>query len=83
MARGLSRFAPDSSSFRNVSFSLHGRGRGRHYELWHDRAVFHFMSGVEIAIYQELVKQSIAPGGSIIMATVSAPFGHDIFTKTG
>lgn len=41
----------------------------RQYDLWHDRAVFHFLSGTEIDIYQRLLRQAIAPGGSIIMAT--------------
>lgn len=48
----------------------------RPYDLWHDRAVFHFMSGSEIEVYQDLVKQSVAPGGSIIMATF-APDGPE------
>jgi trans-aconitate methyltransferase len=48
----------------------------RPYDLWHDRAVFHFMSGSEIEVYQDLVKQSVAPGGSIIMATF-APNGPE------
>ena len=41
----------------------------RHYGLWHDRAVFHFLSGEEITTYRHLVERSVAPGGSVIMAT--------------
>ncbi|HVA08729.1 MAG TPA: hypothetical protein VNG12_18500 [Acidimicrobiales bacterium] len=48
----------------------------RHYDLWHDRAVFHFMSGNEIEVYRDLLKQSVAPGGSIIMAAF-APDGPE------
>lgn len=48
----------------------------RYYDLWHDRAVFHFLSGNEVVIYQDLVKRSVAPGGSIIMATF-APDGPE------
>jgi len=41
----------------------------RQYDLWHDRAVFHFLSGAEIDIYKSLVRQSVATGGSVVMAT--------------
>jgi len=46
----------------------------RRYDLWHDRAVFHFLLSNEIKVYQDLVRRSVAPGGSVIMATF-APDG--------
>ena len=46
-----------------------------HYDLWHDRAVFHFLTGAEDRQkYLELVKDSLKPGGHIIIATF-APDG--------
>jgi hypothetical protein len=48
----------------------------RPYDLWHDRAVFHFLSPNEIKVYQDLIRQSVAPGGSVIMATF-APDGPE------
>mgnify|MGYP000344845664 CR=1 FL=1 len=41
-----------------------------HYDLWHDRAVFHFLTEEEDRRkYVELVKRSIKPGGHIIVAS--------------
>lgn len=40
--------------------------------LWHDRAVFHFLTGeMEQKEYLNLVKESIASGGYLILATFS------------
>jgi hypothetical protein len=41
----------------------------RCYDLWHDRAVFHFLMSDEIEAYRDLLRRSVAPGGSVIMAT--------------
>ena len=48
----------------------------RRYDLWHDRAVFHFLAADEIKVYRELVHRAVAPGGSVIMATF-APDGPE------
>ena len=42
------------------------------YELWHDRAVFHFLSGQEIEDYQKVLWRALSPGGAVIMATFAA-----------
>jgi ubiquinone/menaquinone biosynthesis C-methylase UbiE len=40
------------------------------YDLWHDRAVFHFLTSAEDRQnYVELIKNSLKPNGHIIMAT--------------
>jgi len=45
-----------------------------HFDLWHDRAVFHFLTRPEDrARYVETVRASLKPGGHIIVAT----FGPD------
>ena len=41
----------------------------RMYELWHDRAVFHFLSGQEIEDYRNILCRALSPGGAVIMAT--------------
>jgi len=41
----------------------------RTYELWHDRAVFHFLSGQEIEDYRKVLCRALSPGGAVIMAT--------------
>ncbi|MFC2027683.1 class I SAM-dependent methyltransferase [Chloroflexota bacterium] len=43
-----------------------------HYDLWHDRAVFHFLTNPEDrSAYRTAVQQSLKPNGQLIMATFS------------
>jgi 2-polyprenyl-3-methyl-5-hydroxy-6-metoxy-1,4-benzoquinol methylase len=47
------------------------------YDLWHDRAVFHFLTDpVQRAQYVAQVRHAVKPGGHIIMATF-APDGPE------
>lgn len=40
------------------------------FHLWHDRAVFHFLTdALERAQYVEQVRHAVAPGGHVIVAT--------------
>jgi trans-aconitate methyltransferase len=48
----------------------------RSYDLWHDRAVFHFLSGAEVERYREVLLQALAPSGSVIIGTF-APDGPE------
>ena len=48
----------------------------RQYDLWHDRAVLHFLSGEDVTTYRELLEQSVAPGGCVILGTF-APDGPE------
>jgi len=49
-----------------VSLPVHG------YDLWHDRAVFHFLtSQQERSAYVSAVLRSVRPGGHVIVATFS------------
>lgn len=42
----------------------------RRYDLWHDRAVFHFLVDVELRYrYLDVLKAALAPGGFVVMAT--------------
>ncbi len=48
-----------------------------HYALWHDRAVFHFLTDpIARARYVEQVRQTVRPGGHVIVATF-APDGPE------
>lgn len=41
-----------------------------HYDLWHDRAVFHFLTDpIDRHAYVQQVMQSVRPGGHVIVAT--------------
>jgi len=51
-----------------VDFPLH------RFDIWHDRAVFHFLTGeAERHAYVERVMRAVKPGGHVIVAT----FGKD------
>ena len=40
------------------------------YDLWHDRAVFHFLTDVDDrAVYVRQVARAVKPGGHVIVAT--------------
>ena len=46
----------------------------KQFDLWHDRAVFHFLTEPSARrAYAELVRRSVKPGGHVLMAT----FGPD------
>lgn len=48
------------------------------YDIWHDRAVFHFLTtAADRSAYVERVKQSVKPGGHVIIGT----FGPEGPTK--
>jgi 2-polyprenyl-3-methyl-5-hydroxy-6-metoxy-1,4-benzoquinol methylase len=41
----------------------------RRYDVWHDRAVLHFLSAPEVDTYREVMRRALAPGGLAIVAT--------------
>ena len=45
----------------------------RTFTLWHDRAVFHFLSGHEVGDYLNVLCRAVPSGGAVIMA----PFAPD------
>ncbi len=46
----------------------------RKWDLWHDRAVFHFLTEAgDRAAYRQTLKRAVDPGGRVILAT----FGPD------
>ena len=45
----------------------------RAYEIWHDRAVFHFLtSAADRLAYVDAVRRALKPGGHLILATFAA-----------
>ena len=41
-----------------------------HYDLWHDRAVFHFLTDpIDRKAYVQQVMKSVRPGGHVIVST--------------
>jgi hypothetical protein len=44
----------------------------QHFDVWHDRAVFHFLTRKEDRRkYVEAVRQAVKPGGHVIVGTFS------------
>lgn len=61
---------PGSASVSWVRADLLEWEPDRTWDLWHDRAVFHFLTQPDqVAAYVDLVGRSIAPGGHLVMAT--------------
>ena len=48
----------------------------RTYDLWHDRAVFHFLYGQGVEDYRNVLSCALSPGAAVIMATF-APDGPE------
>lgn len=43
---------------------------GQHFDVWHDRAVFHFLvDSADRARYVEQVRRAVRPGGIVLVAT--------------
>jgi SAM-dependent methyltransferase len=71
-ARAQSAAAADRITW--VQADLCSHTFDRRYDLWHDRAVFHFMvDAADRDAYLEVLRASIRPGGHLILAT----FGPD------
>lgn len=57
-----------------IAADLREHDLGRTYELWHDRAAFHFMvDPQDRAAYLDTLRRSLRPGGHVVLAT----FGPD------
>lgn len=41
----------------------------RHFDVWHDRAVFHFLAPSDVALYRELLLGSLSSKGAVILGT--------------
>jgi SAM-dependent methyltransferase len=64
----------DAGLVRWVRADVRSNDFGRRYELWHDRAVFHFMvSAADRDAYLEALRRALRPGGHAVVAT----FGPD------
>jgi trans-aconitate methyltransferase len=64
------------SSVTWVEADLLAWAPARLYDVWHDRAVFHFLSSTEVETYRDLLLEALIPGGLAIMATF-APDGPE------
>jgi SAM-dependent methyltransferase len=70
LERARAALGEDARRIAWVRADLRGHDFGRRFDLWHDRAVFHFM--VERAdrdAYLATLRRSLCPGGQLILAT--------------
>jgi trans-aconitate methyltransferase len=71
------RLGPRGAGVRLVAADVTGYRGGRPYALWHDRAVFHFLTeAADRAAYRESLLANLAPGGLAVLA-VFAPDGPE------
>ncbi|GAB4004755.1 class I SAM-dependent methyltransferase [Glycomyces albus] len=67
------RLGPDAERVRWLHRDLFDWRPERRYDLWHDRAVFHFLiEADEREAYLEVLRSGIAPGGRVVIATFDA-----------
>ena len=66
----------DSAGVEWIAEDLLAWQPARRYDFWHDRAVLHFLSGEDVTTYRELLEQSVAPDGCVILGTF-APDGPE------
>ena len=64
------RLGPRGEAVRWIASDITNWSQARDYDLWHDRAVFHFLVDPEDrAAYLDRLGRSVRPGGHAIIAT--------------
>ena len=70
LARAQQRLGPRQSKVRWIEADVTGEWIVPRVDIWHDRAVFHFLIDAEDrARYRERLLQGLRPGGSAVIAT--------------
>jgi ubiquinone/menaquinone biosynthesis C-methylase UbiE len=72
LRRARERHGSDAEKIRWVESDVLEFTPERTYNLWHDRATFHFLTeGLQIKRYLEIAHRAIRPGGYLILGTFS------------
>lgn len=72
IARAKARLAERAQRVRWVVSDVNDFRPDRTYDIWHDRATFHFLTEeIRIGQYVSIVQQSVNPGGYLIIGTFS------------
>lgn len=70
LAKAQTRIGDESRAVEWIVTDITSWTPGRRYEVWHDRATFHFMVGeAERCAYLARLRQALAPDGHAIIAT--------------
>lgn len=73
IASARSRLGTNADSVSWIRADLLAWQPARQYDLWHDRAVFHFLVGnAERKLYLSRVRAGVVPGGTVVVATFAA-----------
>lgn len=77
LAVSRSRLGGRGASVRWIVADITSWQPGQVYDLWHDRAVLHFLTeAIDQAAYARCVRAAVRPGGHVIIGTF-APDGPD------
>jgi SAM-dependent methyltransferase len=69
LAKSKERLGPVGQQVQWIESDITGFAPSKHYALWHDRAVFHFLTtAADRAAYIRSLKQGLRPGGYLILA---------------
>jgi SAM-dependent methyltransferase len=70
LAHARAELGSDAAQVNWIEADIRTHAFGRRYDLWHDRAVFHFMvSPADRDGYLEVLRRTLRPGGHLIIAT--------------
>ncbi|MDT3442622.1 class I SAM-dependent methyltransferase [Pseudofrankia sp. BMG5.37] len=73
LAETRSRFGPRAADVHWLTVDLLAWQPRRRYRLWHDRAVFHFLTDpADRDRYRAVLRQALAPGGHAVIGTFAA-----------
>lgn len=77
LQKSRARLGRDAARVQWIAVDVTRWQPGRRYRLWHDRAVFHFLTApAERLAYRRALEAALAPGGTAIMASF-APDGPE------
>ena len=70
LARARARLGADAAKVCWIEADVREFAPPRRYDLWHDRAVFHFLTDpADRAAYMAVLRRSLNPRGHVVMAT--------------
>lgn len=73
LARSKARLGARSAKVRWIATDITAWGPEEAYDVWHDRAAFHFLTEAsDRASYAERVLRAVRPGGHIIIGTFAS-----------
>ena len=70
LSRARARLGTNATKVRWIEADVREFEPPQHYDLWHDRAVFHFLTdSADRAAYMDALRRSLSPRGHVVTAT--------------